>query len=185
MGKILGARRLGEANLWSSPPLRRSCVSVGLLLEDESNRWWFSSSTKYRIDCCSPPRRRRIKSSVALLIDEESNHRWLLSRRKHSYVAGPQIERLRPQKKRDGVIEEHDLQVKRLEDKITQLIGLVLLLPRIAFSGQSGELGVETNLASCVVMLSRTCVILSSCHGLAFDLSGLRTESGKRPWHLV
>ncbi|CAN7036871.1 unnamed protein product, partial [Brassica oleracea var. botrytis] len=103
-------------------------ISGPLLLyddRDESNRWWFSSLTKYRIDCCSPPRRRRIKSSVALLIDEESNHRWLLSRRKHSYVAAPQIER-----NRDGVIEEHDLQVKRLEDKITQLIRLVLLLPQ-------------------------------------------------------
>ncbi|KAF2606448.1 hypothetical protein F2Q68_00046654 [Brassica cretica] len=70
----------------SSPPLRRTCVSVGLLLEDELNRWWFSSSTKYRND------------------DLKRN--------------------------RDRVIEEDELQVKPLQDKITQLFRLVLLLPQ-------------------------------------------------------
>ncbi|WZZ82123.1 hypothetical protein YC2023_102695 [Brassica napus] len=115
-------------------------ISGPLLLYDDRVYRWVSSSRTNQIVGGSPPR-PNIESTVALLLDDdESNRRWLFSSTRNQIIGGfcrgGSIRMLLLLKSkdlksnRDGVIEEHDLQVKRLEDKITQLIRLVLLLPQ-------------------------------------------------------
>ncbi|KAH0876350.1 hypothetical protein HID58_063744, partial [Brassica napus] len=115
-------------------------ISGPLLLYDDRVYRWVSSSRTNQIVGGSPPR-PNIESTVALLLDDdESNRRWLFSSTRNQIIGGfcrgGSIRMLLVLKSkdlkrnRDGVIEEHDLQVKRLEDNITQLIRLVLLLPQ-------------------------------------------------------
>ncbi|KAL0650857.1 hypothetical protein Bca4012_093548 [Brassica carinata] len=106
-------------------------ISGPLLLYDDRVYRWVSSSRTNQIVGGSPPR-PNIESTVALLLDDdESNRRWLFSSTRNQIIGGfCRGGSIHLKRNRDGVIEEHELQVKRLEDKITQLIRLVLLLPQ-------------------------------------------------------
>ncbi|CAF2107299.1 unnamed protein product, partial [Brassica napus] len=115
-------------------------ISGPLLLYDDRVYRWVSSSRTNQIVGGSPPR-PNIESTVALLLDDdESNRRWLFSSTRNQIIGGfcrggsirllLLLKSKDLKRNRDGVIEEHELQVKRLEDKITQLIRLVLLLPQ-------------------------------------------------------
>ncbi|KAH0894815.1 hypothetical protein HID58_057244, partial [Brassica napus] len=115
-------------------------ISGPLLLYDDRVYRWVSSSRTNQIVGGSPPR-PNIESTVALVLDDdESNRRWLFSSTRNQIIGGfcrggsirmlLLLKSKDLKRNRDGVIEEHDLQVKRLEDKITQLIRLVLLLPQ-------------------------------------------------------
>ncbi|CAF1787099.1 unnamed protein product [Brassica oleracea var. botrytis] len=115
-------------------------ISGPLLLYDDRVYRWVSSSRTNQIVGGSPSR-PNIESTVALLLDDdESNRRWLFSSTRNQIIGGfcqggsirmlLLLKSKDLKRNRDGVIEEHDLQVKRLEDKITQLIRLVLLLPQ-------------------------------------------------------
>ncbi|CAF1711856.1 unnamed protein product [Brassica oleracea var. botrytis] len=118
---------LGEEN----DGVRKSVSRRGQNSRVLSKSLVLSSSRTNQIVGGSPPR-PNIESTVALLLDDdESNRRWLFSSTRNQIIGGfCRGGSIHLKRNRDGVIEEHDLQVKRLEDKITQLIRLVLLLPQ-------------------------------------------------------